>query len=759
MPNSLDHQIPHGQMIGGYAAVNGGSKPPNFLQKLYDFLSLDPHPCPDIIYWASDSKQLVIAQPDKLAKEVLPKLFKHDKIASFGRQLNIYGFSRLFPGRQFKDSNGEISDASVWAHPTLHRLSTTNELLSIKRRAPPKLIRTRRLANGEIIRTKAGPGVIEKARQIKEAMTLTKGSESFTSDIAKVRDVSIGRGWSLSPNQPEIGDQGPHGHTSSSLSAPLKMTRNDTGLSDITEYTESNNLNEDHLKHINNSPNFKSNSNLIRSAMSTWPYPHIQPCPTPTLLSKSKIGYSPSGDKRNLSLRNIPPPLLLNSSNTGTGPYTFPNYNIGLSIEKSYSSCPASIHTSPTLDHSNPTFTPRWNNIDSSSSLNPNTGQNTQNNSMKGFRHPLQVDTYPSTCNSFSPTPNPHLFDPSQSFVPLSLPQVQVQNEQRIAAPAAPIPSHLLQHQQHNGHHQHHHQQQYQPLQNSFNSNITSLTHGSLNSNPCGGGLLGSPEMIISTPPQTSYELPASSLQFGLSSRNIVLSSSCNKGLNMHKDHNSNTNSPQSIISPCSPWSNAPLSDGIRPSTTDGSGTIDPKWINPIGSEWSTPSMTRVPTPILTASTIITGHNGTSLQPEGCDTVPLSYVKQESDHIQPTDFMWHKPLQISTLTSSYTDNQSHLYNQNVNCSTDLINGPLFAPYILPVSAQSERSHLSPQTHTQDNKTCISTSLTPPIVHTPQVQTSGNPNILLSNINTTNRESIDVGTPFLSPIDHRVKWSE
>ncbi|KAL7419400.1 hypothetical protein Q5752_006238 [Cryptotrichosporon argae] len=145
-------------------------KTPNFLQKLYDFINLDPHPCPEIIYWATDSRQLVIAQPDRLAKEVLPRLFKHDKLASFGRQLNIYGFSRLFPGRQFKDADGNISDASVWAHPSLHRLSTPAEIAAIKRRAAPKLIRTRRLANGEVVHSRAGPAVEAKYREVRRTM-------------------------------------------------------------------------------------------------------------------------------------------------------------------------------------------------------------------------------------------------------------------------------------------------------------------------------------------------------------------------------------------------------------------------------------------------------------------------------------------------------------------------------------------------------------------------------------------------------------
>ena len=88
----------------------------------------------------------------------------------------IYGFSRLFPGRQFKDASGQISDASVWAHPTLHRLSSPGEIASVKRRAAPKLFRTRRLANGQVVRSRAGPGVEAKFREVREEIAESKRS-------------------------------------------------------------------------------------------------------------------------------------------------------------------------------------------------------------------------------------------------------------------------------------------------------------------------------------------------------------------------------------------------------------------------------------------------------------------------------------------------------------------------------------------------------------------------------------------------------
>ncbi|KAJ9091590.1 hypothetical protein QFC19_009046 [Naganishia cerealis] len=138
----------------------------NFLVKLY--MALQEEPPTTAVYWSADGRQLVVASPSQLEKNLLPRYWKHNKFSSFGRQLNIYGFSRVYPGRQFKDENGNIrDDASVWSHPTLHRESTLEEIMSIKRRAAPKLFRTRKLPNGQTMQVRAGSQVIARFNDLR----------------------------------------------------------------------------------------------------------------------------------------------------------------------------------------------------------------------------------------------------------------------------------------------------------------------------------------------------------------------------------------------------------------------------------------------------------------------------------------------------------------------------------------------------------------------------------------------------------------
>lgn len=69
--------------------------------------------------------------------------------------------------------------------PTLHRLSTPHEIISIKRRAAPKLFRTRRLADGKVVRTRAGPGVEAKFHAVRESIAETRrGRNSLTGGLS-----------------------------------------------------------------------------------------------------------------------------------------------------------------------------------------------------------------------------------------------------------------------------------------------------------------------------------------------------------------------------------------------------------------------------------------------------------------------------------------------------------------------------------------------------------------------------------------------
>eukprot|EP00127_Corallochytrium_limacisporum_P004937 Clim_evm11s195 gene=Clim_evmTU11s195 len=49
----------------------------------------------EMIKWTQDGKSLVVYNRDKFAAEIIPRYFKHNRISSFIRQLNLYGFHRF----------------------------------------------------------------------------------------------------------------------------------------------------------------------------------------------------------------------------------------------------------------------------------------------------------------------------------------------------------------------------------------------------------------------------------------------------------------------------------------------------------------------------------------------------------------------------------------------------------------------------------------------------------------------------------------
>jgi hypothetical protein len=66
-----------------------------FLQALMDLLSQED---PEIVTWVPSGTAFIVRSPKKFVEMVLPRFFKQTKIASFYRQLNMYGFRRIVDG-------------------------------------------------------------------------------------------------------------------------------------------------------------------------------------------------------------------------------------------------------------------------------------------------------------------------------------------------------------------------------------------------------------------------------------------------------------------------------------------------------------------------------------------------------------------------------------------------------------------------------------------------------------------------------------
>ncbi|XP_051953063.1 heat shock factor protein 4-like [Xyrauchen texanus] len=79
----------------GSTGVDGGyaSNVPAFLTKLWTLVE-DPE-TNNLICWSTTGTSFHVFDQGRFAKEVLPKYFKHNNMASFVRQLNMYGFRKV----------------------------------------------------------------------------------------------------------------------------------------------------------------------------------------------------------------------------------------------------------------------------------------------------------------------------------------------------------------------------------------------------------------------------------------------------------------------------------------------------------------------------------------------------------------------------------------------------------------------------------------------------------------------------------------
>lgn len=111
------------ESIDEHPARGGVTTPfPLRLHAMLDKLEADGHA--DVISWQPHGRCFVVRKPKEF-KLLLPKYFKLSKMASFQRQLNLYGFQRLTQGR---DKNGYYHEYFLRGKPALARHIQRNKV-------------------------------------------------------------------------------------------------------------------------------------------------------------------------------------------------------------------------------------------------------------------------------------------------------------------------------------------------------------------------------------------------------------------------------------------------------------------------------------------------------------------------------------------------------------------------------------------------------------------------------------------------------
>ncbi|KAI2579084.1 HSF4 isoform 6 [Pan troglodytes] len=112
----------------------GPSPVPAFLGKLWALVG-DPG-TDHLIRWSPSGTSFLVSDQSRFAKEVLPQYFKHSNMASFVRQLNMYGFRKVVSIEQGGLLRPE-RDHVEFQHPSFVR--GREQLLERVRRKVPAL--------------------------------------------------------------------------------------------------------------------------------------------------------------------------------------------------------------------------------------------------------------------------------------------------------------------------------------------------------------------------------------------------------------------------------------------------------------------------------------------------------------------------------------------------------------------------------------------------------------------------------------------
>lgn len=169
----------------------------NFPQKLFSLMENEPG---DVVAWSERGLSFRVVNPDKFAEEVVPKYFRHTKMTSFQRQLNLYGFRRVTKG----------DDVGSYYHPKFQR--GRRDLIGEIKRLPGKTGAYNHLNNKASVNLSSSDRFNPSEGNIVEVMDSNNRPQTMSKLTMKISGINPHSARVLDHPQP------------STLSAPLGIS-------------------------------------------------------------------------------------------------------------------------------------------------------------------------------------------------------------------------------------------------------------------------------------------------------------------------------------------------------------------------------------------------------------------------------------------------------------------------------------------------------------------------------------------------------